>query len=331
MHGIHFSSQWSHDERKNDGWPSAINFREQESDQNFHIFLEHQQRGRMNNTTAFENHGMNAQSFLNTSQYQSPPDRNWDFQRDKNSRYFSNEIPIMNFRQGDSNTARFEENSRAIDKSRYHPSPHGYQGNTFQNGNDFNIRNASQYLVQNNPPSKSSSYKINIIEQSEQPKLKENDEKSLENNQKVIKKMSRVERRYAESAADPHPDFVYVVQFKRDFRGYTPHKNSAQLQYHVGDVVLTNTHQGDDIGIVTDILSVAELAERRRVADLRTAALGCEPKEETYIGHILSVATTAQRKQQAQLRLEEQEVMKVKENCKIYFLFCSYLLRILCL
>ncbi len=136
---------------------------------------------------------------------------------------------------------------------------------------------------------------------------------AVESQTPTVKKKTRVARRYAESAADPNPEFVYVVQFKRDFRGYTPHKNAAQQQYHVGDVVVTNTHQGDDIGIVTDIMTPAQLEEKRRLADLRATAAGYVPSDDYYIGHILSVATAAQRKQQALLRQEEQEVMKVSE------------------
>ncbi len=131
------------------------------------------------------------------------------------------------------------------------------------------------------------------------------------------KKLSRAQKRYEAESADPFAEFIYVVQFKRDFRGYTPHKNSAQQQYRVGDVVLTNTHQGDDIGLVTDIMTPSQLAEKRRLADLKVTAAGVAPSDECYMGHIMRLATTAQRQQQALLRVEEQEVMKVRANAEI--------------
>jgi hypothetical protein len=97
----------------------------------------------------------------------------------------------------------------------------------------------------------------------------------------------------------PAPDIIYQVQFKCGTRDFIPHARAAVQTFSPGDFVVTQCHQGVDLGVVTEAMSRATFVERRYFAKLASEVVdgpeGGVDREDAAVAHITRLATEAER------------------------------------
>ena len=104
---------------------------------------------------------------------------------------------------------------------------------------------------------------------------------------------------------------IYQVQFKRCTRDFVPGP-LAPTTLAIGDFVVAECERGEDLGVVTEIMSMKTFVDRRYMA--KVTAVGPEDAEETTVGRITRLATAFERQQLPEKFHDEQTVLQLANH-----------------